>query len=113
MPDHGFRHIKAAPAGNPRAQPQFRVIGVREEVFVEASHPLQHLAPVHRRAAVGPQHLLAAIILAVVDLAGAPPAVLPIRVNQMTGLVDPPRILVHQDLRRRHAHLGILLECSA
>src|SRR5260221_216009 len=52
VPYHRARSVPAAPSGDARAQPQFGIVAVREEVLIEAADFVQHLLPIHGGAAV-------------------------------------------------------------
>ena len=113
VPHHGAGRIEAFPAGDARPQSQFGVVGVCEEILVEAANPVQHGSAVHGGAAVGPQDLFDTIELAAVQCARTPALVLPVGIDQVPHLVDAARILVDQDLGSRHADLGMSLENAA
>ena len=105
MTDNRRRDVEAVPPGNAGAQSQFGVIGVCKEVLVKPSDLVEHLAAVHSRASIGPQHLLDTVILTHVDLARSSSSILAIEVDQVPGLVNSPGILMNEDLRRRHADI--------
>src|SRR5580765_3432938 len=107
MPHHGTRRIHAPPPRDARAQPEFRVVAIREEVLVESADLVQHRLPIHRRAAVRPEHLLLAIELALIQYARPAAAILSVRKNQVSYLVDAPRILPHQHLTRGHPDIRL------
>ena len=81
MPDDGGRHGQAAPPGNARAQSQLGVVRVGEKVLIEPPDLVQESASIEGGAAVRPSDFLEAVVLSAVDLAGAPAAVLPVRIN--------------------------------
>ena len=112
MPHHCAWNVEALPSGDPGAQSQLRVIGIRKKILVEPADFIQHRAPVHGRASVGPQDLFHAIVLPFIQLTAAAPAILAIGINQMACFVDPARILVHQNFRSRHPDVRPSVECA-
>lgn len=110
VPHNCCRNIQACPAGDSAAQSQFRIVPVCKEILVKTSGLFQHLAAVHRRAAIRPEHFLHAVVLAPVDLARTTSSILAIEVDQMPGLIDAPPVLINENLRRRHAHLRSAIE---
>src|SRR5271165_3894512 len=108
--DDGGRYVKTPPACNSGSQTEFGIIRVCKEVLVEPSDMIQHLATVHCRATIGPQHFLHAVVLAVVDLARSSTSILSIEVNEVADLVDAPRILVYKNLRRCHSDVRTFVE---
>src|SRR5258706_14366467 len=105
MPHYRIRNVETTPSGNTRAEAQFGVVAIREEIFIEAADLVQHLFPIHGGAAIRPQYFFGAIIAAIVRLASTTPAVLAVRINQVPGFVDAARVVVHHDLGRRHSNL--------
>ena len=113
MPHHRAGHIQAAPTRDPRAQPEFRIVGEHEEVFVEPANLVQHGFAEHGGAAIRPQAFLDALVLPAVDLAGAAAAVLAIRINQVSGFIDAPWILKDQHFGGGHTDVRCGVEGAA
>ena len=63
---YGAWCIEAQPPRNPRAQTEFSIIAVGEEIFVEAANLIQHRFAVHRGATVGPKYLLLMVELSAI-----------------------------------------------
>ena len=91
VPHHGGRHIDALPAGDARAQAELSVVAVGEEILVEAADLVQHALAVHGGASVRPKALVRKVELTAIQRAGSSPAILPVRVDQVSGLVDTRR----------------------
>src|ERR1022692_2610981 len=96
------------------AQAEFRVIGEHEEVFVESADRIQHGFAVHGGAAIRPQTLCDAVVLAPIDFAGAAAAVLAVGINQVPNFINAVNAAdaagifpdqhfggAHADIRRR------------
>ena len=110
MTDDSRRDVETTPARNSGTQTELGIIRVCKEVLVEPSDMIQHLATIHCRATIGPQHFLHAVVLAVVDLARSSTSILSIEVNQVADLVDALRILVYENLRRCHSDVRTFVE---
>jgi len=95
--------VNAAPACDAGPQTEFRIFAVSEERFVEAADFVQHGTAVKSGTAIGPEHLLFAIVLAAIDFTGAAPTILPIGIHQMASFVDYRWVGGDQYFRCHHA----------
>jgi hypothetical protein len=94
--------VGAPPASPPAPQAKLRVIAVCEELFVEETDVVEHLAAVKGCTPVREEDLALAVILPPVDLAGTASAIEAVRVKQVTCLVDHVPPIVKQYLGSNH-----------
>lgn len=113
MTHDSLRDVQALPSGYSSAQAEFGVVGVGEEVFVEAANLVEHRLAVHGGAAVGPEDFLDGVELTGVELTTAAPAILAVPKDEMAGFVDAVGGFPDEDFRGSHAELGMMLERSS
>src|SRR5204863_9922901 len=71
MMHNGPRRVSCTPAHQTSPQPEFRVVGICEEVFVKAANFIKHAFSVKRGTAIGPKNVARLLKLTVIALAAA------------------------------------------
>src|SRR3954469_7748484 len=108
VPNNSFRRMNALPPGQTSSHAQFGVITIREQILVERTNLVQHLATVHGRAAVRPKKFIRRIELTAIALPGSSSAVLAVRPDKVSNFIDSRWILPHKHFACNHSDSGTL-----
>src|SRR5262245_3574441 len=104
MVNHSCWYVPRAPAQQPCAHAEVRVVTESEESFIETARLLEQLTVIERGAGIRPQNLLWAIILPNVCFHCAAAAVLSVPVDQVAGFVDNLWGILKENLARQHSY---------